>query len=148
MTLLRAFGSAAVGDLGRVSSEDSGSRSGAAPAEPTNPTPNAAMPPKRARLPFEKVVARSLEPLACDSLSRSLTVAPGSTFEFVSHLLVQDLEGSPCASGASVDLAAHHLNGRYERTNAFIVPQRFPRDRPAGEIEYRPTDAGTIKVSA
>jgi hypothetical protein len=55
---------------------------------------------------------------------------------------------SPSVIGASVDLSAHHLNGRYERTNAFIVPQRFPKDRPKGEIEYRPTDAGTIKVSA
>ena len=48
----------------------------------------------------------------------------------------------------SVHLAADYLNGQQERTNAFIVPQRFPQDRPAGEIEYRPTDAGTMKVSA
>jgi hypothetical protein len=83
------------------------------------------MPPKSARLPLEKVVDGVREALESDSLWRSLTVA--STF---------------------VHLACHCLNGQQERTNAFIVAQRFPKDRPAGEIEYRPTDAGTMKVSA
>ena len=34
------------------------------------------------------------------------------------------------------------------RTNALIVAQVFPHERPIGEIRYLPTAAGTMKVSA
>ena len=34
------------------------------------------------------------------------------------------------------------------RTDALIVAQVFPIDRPIGEIRYPPTAAGTMKVSA
>jgi hypothetical protein len=125
MILLRAFVTAATCDLGGISFDANAIRPEGALAGPTNPAPNAAMPPKTLRLPIEKLVDRSLETLTCDSLSRSLTV-PSTSF----------------------DLADHQLNGRCDRTNAFIVPQRFPKDRPIGEILYSPTAAGTIKVSA
>jgi hypothetical protein len=74
MTLSREQGTAAAWDSDGVLSDDRAVRSRGTLAEPTNPAPNAAMPPKRTRLPLEKVVDRSFEPLTCDPLKRSLTV--------------------------------------------------------------------------
>jgi hypothetical protein len=39
-------------------------------------------------------------------------------------------------------------HGGILRTDALIVAQVFPIDRPNGEIRYSPTAAGTMKVSA
>jgi hypothetical protein len=147
ITLLGAHEAVAAWDLDCVSSEDSASGSVSALAEPTNPAPSAAMPPKTTRLPLEKVPDPSLEASGCNSLLRSLTVASESALS-LSHIRRYKILGNSSSVGAVVDFAAHNLNRRYGRTNAFIVPQRFPTDRPEGEIEYWPTDAGIINVSA
>ena len=156
MTLLRARRTAAAWDLDGVSADDSAVGSPGTLAEATNPAPKAAMPSQRVRLPFEKAAERSLEPLTCDSLKRSFIVPSESGLDqdqprwpvSCRCISLNGITRFHSAIFTSLNLGDHHWNGRYERTKAFIVPQRFPKDRPAGEIEYWPTDAGTMKVSA
>jgi hypothetical protein len=74
MTLLSWQGTATGRVLGGETVEDSPSSFFGAIAEDASPAQDAAMPPKRARLPFEKGADRSLDAVSCDSFSDSLTV--------------------------------------------------------------------------
>jgi hypothetical protein len=67
MTLLRTQGIADARALDDVISDGGARRPACALAEPTNPTPSAAMLPRRARLPFEIAGNRWLEAWTCES---------------------------------------------------------------------------------
>jgi hypothetical protein len=74
MTLLFSQGTATGLVLDGAAVEDNPSSFFGAIAEHVSPAHVAAMLPKRARLPFEKGVDRSLDAVSCDSFPDSLTV--------------------------------------------------------------------------